>query len=133
MRCSNPDRGGRFFSPPKRPDQLWGPTRLYSVGTRVLARRYSGWSMKLTSDLHLVSKLRMIGSIPVPPMCLYVYVVFGRHWLQIPVFDVDLRGFTQPPGIFQDRNSNYLTAESYFNPSCRSRHPSVIISFDCSH
>jgi hypothetical protein len=40
----------------------------YSMGTRVLSRRLSGRSVKITTHLHLVTKSRISGAIPLLPL-----------------------------------------------------------------
>ena len=41
---------------------------LYSMGSGVLSRGYSGRGVKLTTHLHLVPRLRMSGAIPLIPL-----------------------------------------------------------------
>jgi hypothetical protein len=54
---------GNFLSLPLHPNQLWSPTSLLSNGYQV----FFPWGMKLTTDLHLVPRLRMHGVIPLLP------------------------------------------------------------------
>jgi hypothetical protein len=47
----------------------------YAVGTGVLSRWRSGWTVKLTAHRHLVPRLRMSGAVPLPPyMPLWLYL-----------------------------------------------------------
>jgi hypothetical protein len=51
----------RDFSSPQHPDWLWSPPSLPSNGNRRLFPWwYSGRSMKLTTNLHLVLRSRMV-------------------------------------------------------------------------
>jgi hypothetical protein len=51
----------RIFSPPRRPDRLWGPPKPLSNGYRWLfPRGWSGRGVKLTTHLHLVARSRMM-------------------------------------------------------------------------
>ena len=56
-------KGKRFISSLKFPDRLWDPlTLLFSA-----YRGKSGRRVKLTSQLHLLRRLKLSGSIPPPP------------------------------------------------------------------
>jgi hypothetical protein len=53
--------GSGIFSPPPRPDRLWGPPSLLSdMYHGLLPRGLSGRGVKLTTHLHLLPKLRMM-------------------------------------------------------------------------
>jgi hypothetical protein len=54
---SIPGRDKRYFSSPQCPDQLWGPPTLLSNGYWGL---FFGWSMRLTTHLNLLLRLRMV-------------------------------------------------------------------------
>jgi len=61
-------RGKRFFSFPKCPDCLWGPSSLLFNGNKgFFTERQSGQGVKLTNHLRLVPRLRMTGTIPELP------------------------------------------------------------------
>jgi hypothetical protein len=57
-----------IFSSPPRPDRLWGPPSLSTNGYHgLLLWGQSGQGMKLTTHLHLVSRLRIRGAtLPLP-------------------------------------------------------------------
>ena len=57
-----------------RPDRLWGPpSALFDRQRRFFPWGYSGWCVKLTTYLHLVSTLAMCGAIPCFALCLQLY------------------------------------------------------------
>jgi len=57
-----------IFSSTPRPDRLWDPPTLLSSGYQWLFPwGYSGRGVKLITHLHLVSKSRMHGAIPLLP------------------------------------------------------------------
>jgi len=51
-------------------DWLWGPPSLLLNGYWMLFPQGSGWSVKLTTHLHLAQRLRTSGAIPPLPMYL---------------------------------------------------------------
>jgi hypothetical protein len=64
---SIPGRGREeiFLSTPRRPDRLWDPPNLLSSGyLGLFSCRKIGRGVKLTTHLHLASRLRMCGAIP---------------------------------------------------------------------
>lgn len=63
-----PSRVKRFFLSPHRTHWLWGPQGnpvQWLPGT--LSQGVNSWSLKLTTDLQLVARLRIHGSIPPRP------------------------------------------------------------------
>jgi hypothetical protein len=63
---------GFFFSSPQRPDRPWGRFSLMSSGQRV----WSDCSVKLTTYLHVMPKLRIRGTVPPLPICLHGVVAW---------------------------------------------------------
>jgi hypothetical protein len=63
-----PNKGKRSFSSPNRPDWIWGPPSLLCNGYWGSSRRYSGGGVKLTTYLHLASRLRMCGAMSLLPL-----------------------------------------------------------------
>jgi len=62
---SNPIRGKRFSSHPRRPDRKWYPPSLPANACgKNFTRGYSGCFMKLITHLHLRLRLRMRGAVP---------------------------------------------------------------------
>jgi hypothetical protein len=55
----NPGRGKRHFSSPQALEWLWGPISLLYDGFQGSFPEVNGWGVKLTTQLHLVSRLRM--------------------------------------------------------------------------
>jgi hypothetical protein len=54
-------RGKKFFFTPQRPDWLWDPpSLLYNWYRGHVPQGYSGLMMKLTTNLHLVPRSRMV-------------------------------------------------------------------------
>jgi hypothetical protein len=66
-RGSIPGKGKRFFSTPQRPDMLWGSPSLLLNGYR----RLSGRGLKLTTDVHLVLKSRIVDLYLHSPIRIY--------------------------------------------------------------
>jgi hypothetical protein len=65
---SIPCGGWEFFSSPRRPDRLWSPLSLLSMGNRGFfsaGKAVGAW--KLTTYLHLVPRSRIRGAIPPLP------------------------------------------------------------------
>jgi hypothetical protein len=57
--------GKAFFTPPERPDKLWGPDSFQFNGHwELFAREESVRGLKVSTYLHLVLRLRMNGAIP---------------------------------------------------------------------
>lgn len=55
---------------------LWGPSSLLSSGNRDnFIGKERGRGLKLTTNLHLLSRLRMRGAIPLFPICLHRIVL----------------------------------------------------------
>jgi hypothetical protein len=68
---SIPSNGKRSFSYSKRPDWLFGPPTLLPMGTTALSPGAEWWDMKLTTQNHVMPRLRMTGTIPSLPTCLH--------------------------------------------------------------
>jgi hypothetical protein len=83
MWSSDPDMKKRFFLPPKRPDLLWVHPALNSMHTAILSQRKNGRGVKLTTDLHLVPRLRMSGAIPL--LSLHAFIAWTEGTLDLPV------------------------------------------------
>jgi hypothetical protein len=60
---SIPGGGWEFFFSPPCPERLWSPPTSYPMGIR---GSYTGG--KAVTHLHLVSRSRMCGAIPPPPL-----------------------------------------------------------------
>ena len=74
------------------PDRLWGPPRLYRIGTGFLSRRKSGRDMKLAPHSHIVTRLRMGGAIHLLP--LYALIAWSGNSLpfHLPTYNpLDLK------------------------------------------
>jgi hypothetical protein len=56
---SIPGKGERYFSSPRRPDRLLGPSSLVQWVPGVLSSRYSGRSVKIMTH-HLMPRLRVV-------------------------------------------------------------------------
>jgi len=60
--------GKRFFSYPERPDRLWSSSSLLYNGHRGVFHSWvSGWSVRLTTHLRIVPRLRISTAIPPHP------------------------------------------------------------------
>lgn len=64
----------RYFSFPKRPDQLWEPHSSCSMSARVLYRRQCGRRVNLTTQLRLAPWLKMSGTTPL--LSLHAFIVW---------------------------------------------------------
>lgn len=68
---SNPTRGKRFSSHPRRSNRKWNPPSLpANTYWKNFLRGYSGCFMKLITHLHLRPRLRMRGAVPPHSICL---------------------------------------------------------------
>ena len=73
----------------------------YWMGTGVLSVGWSGWCTKMTAHLHLVPTIRMIGAVPIIPVCTFTawigmlplplpyLVLSGQHIIQIKIILID--------------------------------------------
>jgi hypothetical protein len=69
-------------NPPQCPDQLWGPPSLLSDGyQRQFPGGLSGWGMKVTTDLNLVLKSRMVELYLHSPIFLVFVLTFQGKYL----------------------------------------------------
>ena len=65
-----PGKGIKFFSFHKNPDLVYSPPSLFFSGYwSLFLQWWSGWSVKLTTHLHLMLRLRISGAI-----CLLLYI-----------------------------------------------------------
>jgi hypothetical protein len=71
MQGFNHSRRMRFFSSPKCPNQVWDPFSLLFQENQDSFPKVKKPGVKLTTHLHLVSRLRVQGAIPLLP--LYVF------------------------------------------------------------
>jgi len=60
--------GKRFFSTPTRPVRLWGPRSSLFSGYRGASPGAKRLGVNLTTDFHLVPRLKVSGAIPLLPL-----------------------------------------------------------------
>jgi hypothetical protein len=76
----------RFFSYPKHLESLWGLFNLLCSGYQeFISWEWTGQSMKLTTNLYIVLRLRMSGVMPPPPINYHgmhrkYFSLYSRQW-----------------------------------------------------
>jgi hypothetical protein len=78
------DRGKGFLSFSQRPYWLCGPTYRLSMDIGLFPRVERGWSVMMTTYLHIMPRFRMRGAIHPPPISLRIFRplsddIFNRH------------------------------------------------------
>jgi hypothetical protein len=85
------------------PDRPWALPTSSSVDTEAFPSGVSCWSVKLTTHVHLVPKLRMSGAMPLPPTerNSYIYRLFFKERFIAPI---NIKTYTKVTKLFLNYN-----------------------------